>query len=206
MESKTLNPKLYNLIIGLTLIWGFLVNFFIVKTVDPTSISTAQPLVFILGYILCCFLGYAIYNISNTPIISFIGYNFIVVPMGIVLNVCLYKIAPNLIIHAILTTGIVIFIMIILATLFPETFKKMETGLFITLLTVIITEIFLLVLGIKLDFIDWIVATVFCGYIGYDWVVAQESEKTLDNAIDNAATIYVDIINLFVRVLEIAKD
>lgn len=39
--------------------------------------------------------------------------------------------------------------------------------------------------------------------IGYDWGRANRIPKTTDNAIDSAAAIYIDIINLFVRILRI---
>ncbi|MBT7579493.1 MAG: hypothetical protein HN633_12065, partial [Candidatus Marinimicrobia bacterium] len=44
---------------------------------------------------------------------------------------------------------------------------------------------------------------IFCGYIGYDWGRANQIPKTLDNAVDSAAALYMDIINLFLRVLRI---
>ena len=56
---------------------------------------------------------------------------------------------------------------------------------------------------IPLTFIDYIVALIFCGYIGLDWNRAQQYPKTLDNAIDSAADIYLDVVNLFVRILSI---
>lgn len=49
---------------------------------------------------------------------------------------------------------------------------------------------------------DWAVALIFCGYIGFNWVRANEMPRTLDNAIDCAAELYLDIINLFVRILQ----
>jgi FtsH-binding integral membrane protein len=45
--------------------------------------------------------------------------------------------------------------------------------------------------------------------IGVDWGRANNIERTVDNAIDSAACLYLDIVNLFIRVLEImgsAKD
>jgi FtsH-binding integral membrane protein len=47
------------------------------------------------------------------------------------------------------------------------------------------------------------VVAIFCGYIGVDWSRANSIPKTLDNAIDSAAALYMDIINLFVRILSI---
>ena len=42
---------------------------------------------------------------------------------------------------------------------------------------------------------------IILGYIGYDWAKAQEKRKTLDNAVDSAVDLYLDVINLFVRLL-----
>ena len=62
-------------------------------------------------------------------------------------------------------------------------------------------EIF--VFGIHHGILDWIVVLIFCGYIGYDWSRANQIPKTIDNAIDSAAALYMDIINLFLRILRI---
>jgi len=51
--------------------------------------------------------------------------------------------------------------------------------------------------------IDWIVVLIFCGYIGYDWGRANNIPRTVDNAVDSAAELYMDIINLFLRILRI---
>jgi len=58
-------------------------------------------------------------------------------------------------------------------------------------------------LGANLGIIDYIVVLIFCGYIGYDWARANACAKTVDNAVDMAAELYVDIINLFIRILSI---
>jgi FtsH-binding integral membrane protein len=69
---------------------------------------------------------------------------------------------------------------------------------------VVIAELVMIfVFGGSPDIMDWIVAVLFCGYLGYDWARAQSIPKTLDNAIDSAASIYMDIIILFIRILEI---
>ena len=44
---------------------------------------------------------------------------------------------------------------------------------------------------------------IFCGYIGVDWGRANRIPKTVDNAVDSAAALYMDIINLFLRLLRL---
>ena len=38
----------------------------------------------------------------------------------------------------------------------------------------------MMLIGINPRWWDWVVALIFCGYIGYDWVEAQNKYKTLD--------------------------
>jgi len=67
----------------------------------------------------------------------------------------------------------------------------------------VVELVFIFVLHKERTWTDWAVSFIFCGYIGYDWGRACRIPKTLDNAVDSAAAIYMDIINLFVRVLRI---
>ena len=50
---------------------------------------------------------------------------------------------------------------------------------------------------------NWFFIIIFSLYIGYDWHVAQSYSKTVDNAIDSAIDLYLDLINLFLRILDI---
>ncbi|MBQ4111892.1 MAG: Bax inhibitor-1 family protein, partial [Clostridia bacterium] len=47
---------------------------------------------------------------------------------------------------------------------------------------------------------------IFSLYIGYDWHVAQSYSKTVDNAIDSAIDLYLDLINLFIRILDLLDN
>ena len=73
----------------------------------------------------------------------------------------------------------------------------------ISLLITVVVEIILFFVGIQLGIIDYVVVLIFCGYVGYDWAKANVQTKTVDNAIDSASELYVDIVNLFVRILRI---
>ena len=61
----------------------------------------------------------------------------------------------------------------------------------------------LLIFHVRQQVTDWIAAGLFSLYIGYDIYRSQNYPKTLDNAVDSALDIYMDIANLFVRVLQI---
>jgi FtsH-binding integral membrane protein len=203
-ESDQISHGTYNLVIGLVLCWGFLVNWLIVQHISPESISHINPLIFFIGYFACCFLGIYLFNKSQEPGISFLGYNLVVVPFGLIVNLVVSRYDPDLVLRAIQVTAAVTIVMMVMGTLFPAFFRGIRNTLFISLIAVIIIEAFqIFVLGIHSGWIDWVVVIIFCGYIGYDWARANAIPKTVDNAIDCAAAIYMDIINLFLRLLRI---
>ena len=91
-----------------------------------------------------------------------------------------------------------------LATAFPNIFAKLGRGLFISLLVLVAVELIcVFFFGFFANIFNWISAAIFTLYIGYDWHVAQSFPKTLDNAIDSACDLYIDLINLVIDILHI---
>ena len=202
--GRRLSTKVYNLVIGMVLCWGFFASWMIVKIIPYKSLVDINIWVFFIGYFASCFLGFLIFTKSVNPFISFIGYNFVVVPFGLIINIVVHQYDPGLVLAAIRVTGLVTFIMMILGSLFPAFFSKIARALLISLIIVIIVELVeIFILGIHHGIIDWIVVVIFCGYIGLDWSRANQIPKTVDNAVDSAASLYMDIIILFLRILRI---
>ncbi|SUI79072.1 Inhibitor of apoptosis-promoting Bax1 [Shewanella putrefaciens] len=194
----------YNLVIGLTLVWGFAVNYWMVTNIDPNTIASINPWIFFIGYFASCFFGIYLFQKSSNPVVSFIGYNFVVVPFGLIINMVVSQYDPELVTEAIRITGLVTVAMMCLGTLFPAFFQKIAGALTIALLLVIVVELIeIFIFNTHHGILDWIVVLIFCGYIGYDWGRANQIPKTIDNAIDSAAALYMDIINLFLRILRI---
>ena len=203
-EGAIVSDATYNLIIGLVLCWGFLINWLIVSYLGNEWLSALNIWFFLIVYFASCLFGAYLFNTSTDPAISFTGYNFVVVPFGFVVNLVVSQYEPNLVLQAVQITAAVTIIMMILGTLLPRFFQAVHTGLVVALLAVVVVELFrILILHTHSGWIDWAVAAIFCGYIGYDWGRANRIPKTIDNAVDSAAVIYMDIINLFLRVLRI---
>ncbi len=202
--EQEISPRLYNLTIGATLCWGFLVNWLMVDNISVESILAIHPLAFIIGYFASCFLGVFLFRTSSNAFVSFIGYNLVVVPFGLIINLVVSNYDSSIVLEAIQVTGLVTVVMMTLGTLFPAFFQRIIGALTIALLVVIVVEVVqVYFLDIHQQWIDWAVVMIFCGYIGYDWGRANQIPKTVDNAIDSAAALYMDIINLFIRILRI---
>ena len=203
-DDKRINASIYNLVIGLTLIWGFIVNWFMVITIPVESFIDISPILFFIAYFASCMIGISLFNSSNNPFVSFIGYNFVVVPFGVIINLVVSQYNPDIVLEAIRVTGMVTFVMMLLGSMYPAFFNKIIGGLTIALICVIIVQLIeIFVFNTHHGLLDWVVAIIFCGYIGYDWARANAIPKTYDNAIDSAASLYMDIINLFLRILSI---
>ncbi len=203
-QGAELSPGVYNLVIGLMLLWGFGLNYVMVKTIPVSTLAGINPIIFYVGYFVLAFGGAFLFRKSTHPFLSFVGYNMVVVPFGVIINLVVSRYDPAVVLEAVQITGLVTLVMMVLGTLFPKFFSRIAVALAISLLVVILVELANIFFFKKdLAALDWIVALIFCGYIGYDWGRANQIPKTLDNAIDSAASLYMDIINLFLRILRI---
>ncbi len=203
-QGAIVSDATYNLFIGLVLCWGLLVNWLLVRYVSSAWLLSINVWLFLIAYFASCFYGVYLFNKSTDPSISFIGYNFVVVPFGLVVNMIVSRYEPTLVLEAIQVTALVTITMMVLGSLFPGFFQAIYGALVVALLAVIVIELFqIFILRMHNDWIDWAVVFIFCGYVGYDWGRANRIPKTVDNAVDSAAAIYMDVINLFVRILRI---
>lgn len=201
----TLSTKTYNSVIGGVTLYGLIINALIVSQCGD-YFAHMNPWVLIIGYFISALLGIFISAKSSNPYVSFIGYNLVVLPVGALLSVALQGFEKIDIASAMLLTGITVFVMIFAAILYPNFFSGLGKTLFFSLLIGLIVEIIGLFIGVSSFntlLFDVFFVIIFSLYIGYDWYKSQEYSKTLDNAIDSALDIYLDIINLFLRILRI---
>lgn len=186
-NAVLVSDRLYNVIIGGVLLWGFVINAFMCTYLTDLFLQW-NTIAVIIGYFISCLIGVTMVHRSKSAAVSFIGYNFIVLPIGVVLSIILTQYDPGLILRAVVVTAGVTSIMIILGTVHPKFFLSLGRTLFIALASVIVIELVMLfVFHTTSTAIDWIVVLIFCGYIGYDWAVANQYQKTVDNAVDSAA-------------------
>ncbi len=208
-DAGGISVSKYNLILGGVLLWGFLANALICFfTRNISLIEYVIPIA--VGYFVFVLIG-VLMTRSHSATVSFIGYNFVVIPLGFFLALFVSEFEPLLVATAFLETAAVTLTMMLLSLIFPRLFLSMGRALGITLLIVIVVELIVSLVMMATgafndDFflvIDGIVVLVFCGYIGYDWVIAQRRHRSVDAAVDSACSLYLDIINLFIRLLAI---
>lgn len=205
-EGELVSPRLYNGVLLGVVLWGLLVNLVLCSTVHDLLLHV-NPLVFIIGYSVCAIAGIFISRRSSNPWISFLGYNLLVVPFGLMLTTVVEGyggISADVVKDAFLYTLLIAVGISGVALAFPQLFEKLGGVLAGVLLGLLICEVVLLILGRDQALVDWLVAGLFGVYIGYDVYRSQQYPKTIDNAVDSALDIYLDFVNLFIRVLSIA--
>ena len=203
LEGIQLNAHTYNLAIGVTLIAGILLDL-VISYYFAEALARINPIIitiiYLVGSLACTFV---IYHSSN-PLVSFAGFMGLAAAMGLLLTSLLTMYDLASIQKAFTLTGVVFLAMVILSTAFPQFFLSIGRGLGIALLVTIVVEVVAaLIFRSAIQWTDYVVVLIFCGYTGYDWARAQQFPKTLDNAVDSAADIYVDVVNLFIRILMI---
>lgn len=206
VSTRPVSDQKYNFIIGAVLLYGFLMNALLAAIAGPL-VASINPIALIIGYFICCIAGSIIVNVSKHPVGSFIGFNLIAVPIGALLSICLPNYPTENIIAAMLTTAAVTVVMMIISSIKPQWFAKLGPVLFFSLLIGLIAELVAMLCGYGGDIFNWFFVLVFSAYIGFDWYKAAQYQKTVDNAVDSAVDLYLDIINLFLRLLDIfSKD
>ena len=204
--GKLISTRAYNTIMSLTIAYGLFINVLLCAFVGNVY-NYVNPLLFLIAYFVLCIGGITIANRSSSPAVSFLGYNMVVIPMGLVISsvVSVYvSISPAVVLLAFIDTLIVTGLMVVAAVALPSFFAKMGRILGIAIFGLIICY-FVNALFFRTEsmLLAWVAAAIFSLYIGYDFWRSQQYPKTVDNAIDCALDIYVDIANLFLRILEI---
>lgn len=203
----SISVRTFNVVMCAVLFWGFLVNAAMVYFLGDMMVSLAATLswwMWLLAYLVPTFAGIIIAARSTNPIISFIGYNLVVLPIGLMLAILLPMFPVEIVIKAMALTAIVTLTMLVLSVVKPEFFLGLGRTLFVALIVGLVAEVVAtFLLGYRGMLFDWIFVIIFSGYIGYDIAKSQAFPKTVDNAVDSALDIYLDIINLFIRLLSI---
>ncbi len=204
-EDIVLSHRAYNLLIGGITAYGLIMNFIICRFFSHIFMQIHRPSLYGI-YAVLAITGVLIVNFSHKPAISFLGYNMIVLPLGAVLSTIVATIHPLIIFQTCGLTASVTVIMLCLSILLPQFFLRIGRVLLISLISLIVIGLFSMISGMHLSFYSYLSAGIFSLYIGYDWARANSYTHTLNNAVEAACELYLDIANLFLDILAIVTD
>ncbi len=198
----TISANSFYAILGLCICWGLGLTAYLANHFATMNIKMNTATIFLA--LIVSFAGVYASARSDNMIVSFIGYNMIILPFGIILAPVVNKFSPDIIRDAsALTLGIAV-IMMIAGILLPKVFEHLGGALLIALIGLLIIRVVqIFVPAFNFGIIDYIAAAIFSLYIGYDMYRASNIGYTADNAVDVAVQLYLDILNLFLNILSI---
>ena len=207
--SAIISARAYNGVICAVLLWGLLINYILcLKVGSYTNLfPNMSPIVFLIGYVVLAIAGSLITFRAKSPVVAFLGFNLVVIPFGLVISTLVesyvVKGQSNVVTLAFLYTLLICVAMLATVIIFPRLFEKLGGALGAVLAGLILCEIVLLIFHVNQQVTCWIAAGLFSLYLGYDIYRSQQYPKTVKNAMASALDIYMDLANIFIRLLEI---
>lgn len=148
-NEQMMTRRQYNMTLCGTLLYGLLLNFLICTRFGDAA-AYVNPLVFFLGYFICALAGCMMSAWFHNPVVSFIGYNLVVVPSGFIVSMAVQEyggLGSEVVTQAFLITLLVTAAMTLLAVASPEFCSRIGSVLFGTLIGLLIAEVILMLMG-----------------------------------------------------------
>lgn len=137
---------------------------------------------------------------------SLVGYALFTCTFGLMTSIAVMNYDLPTINAAFTATAGITAVFGILGVAFPRVFQRMSGGLVVALFALMLVQIVMAFAGVDQTWLDLAVIVVFCGFIGYDMHQAAVAEPTLPNAVFMACNLFLDIMNVFIRLLDIFNN
>lgn len=200
--GEEVTEQQYNMIIGVMLLYGFVVNAILCFALTK-QVMRINPVALVVIYFAGMIIGMIVCRKTQNPVVSFIGYNLIVVPLGLFITPILAMYQISTIRYAFCVMAVCTLLMIGLANMYPVFFRSIGRMLFGCFLVAMLGEVIMWCVGLSSGIFDFVFVGLLMGYVGFDWAVAQNKRKTKANAIISAGLIFADMIYMLIRLLRI---
>ena len=165
---------------------------------------------FLLAVLVIGIIGVVIAIKSDNPIISLTGYMMVAIPFGLMLGPIVAMYTEASVARVFFVTTAMVVALGIVGAVIPDSLEGLGSYLFAGLIALLVGYFIIPIAGIfglpiqqALNIWDGIGILIFAGYVVYDLNRAMRIPYTLDNAIDSALAIYLDWVNIFIRLLEL---
>ena len=207
--AATMDRRTFNLIIGGLLVFGF-------GVLALSSWLALQPTMqaFIGRNELAIGVGSLVLSIGGMILIGvgtskksvglmLTGYIVFTLAFGATSSIWLPRYGIDTITNALATTAGISLVFTALGAMFPDIFKKLMPVAMVTLLVVLAASVVMMFFGGSPTWIDYVTVAVFSIFIAYDTHQAAIIEPNMFNAIMAATSIFLDIVNIFLALLDI---
>ena len=166
----------------------------------------------VIGVLVFGIAGVLISGHGN-PVVSFTGYMMVAVPFGILMGPVINAYTDASVVKVLLTTTVVVAGLGFVGAIIPDNLQGLGSW-FLGGLIALLAGYFVIPIagffGVPIEGAlrawDWIGVALFAGLVVYDWNRAMRIPKTWDNSIDVAIAIYLDWLNIFIRLLSLTGN
>ena len=212
VDGSTMSRRNYFLTIGMLLVLGFAilgVSSWIVM--QPQFASSYRNIVLPVGIggLVASIVGMVLIGAGTkrTSIPMLLGgYLLFTVAFGATTSIILPQYNIDTVTNAFVATAGVCLIFTGLGALFPRAFEKAAAVAVIALFAVILVSLVSVFLRFDTSWIDYVTLGIFSIFIAYDTHKAATIEPNLFNAVMAATNIYLDIVNIFLAILDILDN
>ena len=205
-----LSRRGFNLLTSTLVLVGFLILAVCSSlSCDPSFLSSvaSHGLAVAIGSLVGSILGIVLISMAGrrqSTGMAFLGYGLVVLTLGFSTGLILPQYDIPAITGAFAATAVIALVFGILGLIFPRFFEKASRVCFGVLLAYIVIALISMFAGMQLfSWLDYIMVLVFSIFIGRDYYVVTQAAPTVYNAVTCAASLYLDLINLFTTLLDI---
>lgn len=201
------NRSTFNFALSGLVALASLMYFGVASAVDPSLIASFSPLVLMIGVLIVAIAGSVMANMRGNVPVQLIGFALIPIAFGFISSPWLAKVDNSILYEAGVLTLLALGVMMIASALFPEFFKRIVGLLVVALIGLILVSVVsIFFLDIDMTFIHIISMVIFMGFLGYDLVLSREVDPTFSNAIALSSSIFIDLLNIFMNLVQILGD
>lgn len=212
--GKTIARRAYNALTFALVTVSFLILWGTYLFTDGGQLQQMLPgaggIAVLIGSVVLTIVGFILMGIGKSKQsvpLSLTGYTLFSLTFGVTVALALQRYNVGTITYAFGITACVSGIFLIAGVTFPQFFSKLGGALAIALLGTIVVEIVAtMFLHVDQTIFDYVVIVIFCGFLGYDSYRMSSDQPTVPNAIFHASNIYLDIVNILLRVLDILDN
>ncbi len=208
-RAKRMSARMFNLTVSGLIFIGFCVmalGSYATSTLAFYKLFASSGLGLILGMFAGSIAGLIMMSVAagrQSAGLSIAGFALFVSSFGLTASIGLAMYDLPTINTAFAATAGITLVFGTLGMLFPSFFSKAMGVVTGCLFGVIIVELVLMFMGVPQTVLDYAVVAIFAFFIAFDTYKATQVEPTLPNAVLAASNLFVDIVNVFLRILDI---
>lgn len=206
---RLISRRLYN-----ALLTGFVVLSFVIMAACSYITSTYEFMLFMMRNPFALTIGMLVGSIGGIIAMSvgrskeslalgLVGYALFSLTFGFSTSFILGMYDMQTISLAFSATAGIMIVFGAAGIMFPNFFAHIQGVLLVGLFALLVVQLVMALLGVGQTMVDVAVVVLFCGFIGYDVFRASTATPTVTNALWYAIELYLDILNVFLRLLAI---